>query len=58
VKVSRGYFVREELRGRQDFYHLNATVLVEVGEWLHPFEHNRQQRLRALSDTLKEENHD
>jgi DNA-binding transcriptional ArsR family regulator len=48
--------VREEVRGRQHFYHLNAMALAEVGEWLHPFEHYWQQRMRALSDTLNEEN--
>src|SRR5262245_47688469 len=47
--------VREEVRGRQHFYHLNATALAEVGEWLHPFEHYWQQRMRALSQTLDEE---
>ena len=47
--------VQEEVRGRQRFYHLNAAALAEVGDWLHPFERYWQQRLRALSDTLNEE---
>jgi DNA-binding transcriptional ArsR family regulator len=48
--------VWEETRGRQRFYHLNAAVLAEVGEWLHPFERYWRQRIRALSDILNEEN--
>jgi hypothetical protein len=39
--------VSEEARGRQRFYHLNATALAAVGDWLHPFEHYWQQRMRA-----------
>jgi DNA-binding transcriptional ArsR family regulator len=50
------HLVQEEARGRQHFYHLNATALAEVGDWLHPFEHHWQQRMRALSHTLNEEN--
>ena len=48
--------VHEEARGRQRFYHLNPAALAEVGDWLHPFEHYWQQRIRALSQTLDEEN--
>jgi DNA-binding transcriptional ArsR family regulator len=47
--------VQEEARGRQRFYHLNPTALAEVGDWLHPFEHYWQQRIRALSETLNKE---
>jgi len=50
--------VQEEVRGRQHFYHLNATALAEVGDWLHPFQRYWQQRLHALRDTLNEEKHD
>jgi DNA-binding transcriptional ArsR family regulator len=48
--------VHERAHGRQRFYHLNPTALAEVGDWLHPFEQYWQQRLRALSHTLNEEN--
>ena len=47
--------VWEEVRGRQRFYHLNATALAEVGEWLHPFDRYWRQRMHALSQTLNEE---
>ncbi|MEV8099645.1 metalloregulator ArsR/SmtB family transcription factor [Kitasatospora sp. NPDC085879] len=47
--------VREEPRGRQRWYHLDAAPLAEVGDWLHPFEHYWRDRLRALSDLLDEE---
>jgi DNA-binding transcriptional ArsR family regulator len=50
--------VQEEMRGRQRFYHLNATVLAEVSDWLHPFEQYWQQRMSALSDILNEEHHE
>ena len=46
--------VSEVARGRQRFYHLNATALSEVGDWLHPFERYWQERMQALNDTLKE----
>jgi DNA-binding transcriptional ArsR family regulator len=48
--------VREEPRGRQRFYHLEAAPLAEVGEWLHPFEHYWRTRMRSLRDVLAEEN--
>ena len=50
--------IREEARGRQRFYHLNAAALAEVSEWLQPFEHYWRERMRALRDTLNEENDD
>ena len=50
--------IHEEARGRQRFYHLNAAALAEVSEWLHPFEHYWRERMRALRDTLNEENDD
>ncbi|MEU4279230.1 metalloregulator ArsR/SmtB family transcription factor [Streptomyces tanashiensis] len=49
---------REEPRGRNRFYHLQAARLAEVGEWLHPFEHYWNQRLDALADLLDEEEED
>ncbi|CAM5654692.1 transcriptional regulator [Streptomyces tanashiensis] len=50
--------VREEPRGRNRFYHLQAARLAEVGAWLHPFEHYWNQRLDALADLLDEEEED
>lgn len=47
--------VVEEVWGRQRLYYLNAPPLSEVRDWLHPFEHYWQQRMRALSDTLEKE---
>lgn len=48
--------VREEPRGQQRFYHLEALPLAEVGEWLHPFERYWRERLRNLRDVLDKEN--
>jgi DNA-binding transcriptional ArsR family regulator len=48
--------IQEEVRGRQRYYHLNAAALAEVDDWLRPFAHYWQQRVRALSDTLDKEN--
>jgi DNA-binding transcriptional ArsR family regulator len=48
--------VREEPRGRQRYYHLEQQGLVEVQEWLHPFEHYWRARMRSLRDVLDEEN--
>ena len=47
--------VMEEVRGRQRFYHLDATPLTEAQAWLRPFERSWRQRIHALSDTLSEE---
>lgn len=46
--------VREEQRGRQRFYHLEALPLTEVSAWLHPFEHYWRARMRSLGDLLDE----
>jgi DNA-binding transcriptional ArsR family regulator len=46
--------VREEPRGRQRFYHLEAVPLAQVDDWLHPFERYWRDRLRALRDLLDE----
>ncbi|MEV7024685.1 metalloregulator ArsR/SmtB family transcription factor [Kitasatospora sp. NPDC093558] len=47
--------VREEPRGRHRYYHLEATPLAEVEEWLHPFEHYWPARMRSLRGLLDEE---
>lgn len=53
--LRRERLVREEPRGQQRFYHLEALPLAEVGEWLHPFERYWRERMRALASVLDEE---
>lgn len=50
--------VREEPRGRHRFYHLEAARLVEVGDWLAPFERYWRERMRDLADFLDAEHAD
>ena len=47
--------VREEPRGQQRFYHLEPLPLVEVEEWLHPFERFWRERMRDLQRVLDQE---
>lgn len=47
--------VSEVAQGRQRIYHLNAAALLEVGDWLHPFERYWHERIQALNKTLSEE---
>jgi DNA-binding transcriptional ArsR family regulator len=54
--LRQALLVREEPRGRQRFYHLEAAPLAEVGDWLHPFEHYWRARMRSLRDVLDQEN--
>ena len=53
--LRRVHLVREEPRGQQRYYHLEALPLAEVDEWLHPFERYWRGRLRALRQVLDEE---
>jgi DNA-binding transcriptional ArsR family regulator len=53
--LKRVRLVREEPRGQQRFYHLEATPLAEVEAWLHPFERYWRTRLRTLRDVLDKE---
>lgn len=53
--LRKAALVREQPSGRERHYHLAADRLVEVGDWLHPFERYWRDRLRALSDVLDEE---
>lgn len=48
------HLVEAEQRGRQRFYHLDPRPLVDVDEWLHPFERFWRQRLRSLQTFLDE----
>ena len=47
--------VRNERRGRERYYHLDASRLSEVDDWLKPFERYWRERMQALSHTLDEE---
>ncbi|AGA30966.1 ArsR/SmtB family transcription factor [Singulisphaera acidiphila] len=47
--------VRDERRGRERYYHIEPARLVEVNEWLKPFEHYWRERLQAFDRTLEEE---
>ncbi|MDX3764035.1 hypothetical protein [Streptomyces sp. AK02-04a] len=53
--LKNAQLVREEPRGRHRYYHLEAAPLVEVSEWLHPFERYWRSRLGALRDLIDEE---
>jgi DNA-binding transcriptional ArsR family regulator len=47
--------VTEEPRGRHRYYHLAASPLAEVQEWLDPFERYWRGRLTALRDLVEGE---
>lgn len=47
--------VRDQRRGRERYYAIQPSRLVEVDEWLKPFEHYWRERMQALDDTLNEE---
>lgn len=53
--LRRAGLVRDEPTGRERRYHLTAEPLVEVSEWLHPFERYWRERLRSLTDLLEED---
>ena len=53
--LRRAALVREQPRGRERHYHLEAEPLAEVDAWLHPFERYWRQRLRDLADVLDEQ---
>ena len=44
--------VSEYAQGRQRVYRLDAAALLEVADWLHPFERYWKQRMHALDDVL------
>jgi len=48
--------VRDQRVGRERFYHIEPLRLAEVSEWLKPFERYWHKRMKALEDTLNEEN--
>jgi DNA-binding transcriptional ArsR family regulator len=47
--------VRDERRGRERFYHLDPSRLVEVDEWLKPFERYWRERMQTLNAILDED---
>lgn len=47
--------VRDERRGRERHYQIEAARLAEVHNWLAPFEHYWRERMRHLEQTLNEE---
>ncbi len=53
--LRRHHLVREEPRGQQRYYHLEAAPLAEVDDWLHPFERYWRDRMKALADVLDDE---
>jgi len=48
--------VREEKRGRQRFYTLNAEPMAELRSWLEPYETYWKSRLATLARQLEETN--
>jgi DNA-binding transcriptional ArsR family regulator len=44
--------VSEERQGRQRIYRLEAAPLVEVQDWLHPYERFWREKLKGLEDLL------
>ena len=53
-QLRRAGLVRDEASGRERRYHLTAEPLLEVSEWLHPFERYWRERLRSFADLLEE----
>ena len=53
--LRRARLVEEEIRGRERHYRLDARPLLEVDDWLRPFERYWRERLSALTDFLEEE---
>lgn len=50
--------VRDVRQGRERHYHAEPRRLVEVRDWLKPFERYWRERMRSLKEVLDEENHD
>jgi DNA-binding transcriptional ArsR family regulator len=47
--------VRDERRGRERYYHLDPSRLIEASEWLKPFESYWRERMQTLDAILDEE---
>lgn len=50
--LRKAQLVREEPRGQQRYYHLEPMPLVEVDQWLHPFERYWRTRMRNIQAAL------
>jgi DNA-binding transcriptional ArsR family regulator len=50
--------VRDVRRGRERHYHAEPQRLIEVYDWLKPFERYWRERMKSLHKVLDEENHD
>jgi DNA-binding transcriptional ArsR family regulator len=53
--LRKAKLVRDERQGRERYYHIEASRLAEVQEWLKPFEHYWRERMQSLEGTLNEE---
>lgn len=59
LKVLRDVgLVSEHKQGRQRYYHLEVAPLVEIQEWLAPYEQFWKDRFANLHEILAEEDHD
>ena len=47
--------VRDEKRGRERYYHIEPKRLTEVRDWIIPFVAYWRERMKALEETLDEE---
>lgn len=56
--LRRARLVREEPRGRERYYHLNARPLAKAGAWIQAFSGYWEARLDALETLLEERNED
>ncbi|MEI9910502.1 MAG: metalloregulator ArsR/SmtB family transcription factor [Bacteroidota bacterium] len=46
--------VKQELTGREIYYHLNPKKMKEVSDWLEPFRQMWESRFNRLDNVLKE----
>jgi DNA-binding transcriptional ArsR family regulator len=53
--LRKARLVRDEPRGRERYYHLDARPLAELESWLGAFTKYWEQRMTALDELLEEE---
>src|SRR4051812_32998272 len=53
--LRRAGLVRDDPVGRERHYRLSAEPLIEISDWLAPFERYWRARLRTLADLVEEE---
>ena len=56
--LRKARLVRCQKRGRERYYRIDSSQLVEVHDWLKPFERYGRGRMMALSEVLDEEIND